>query len=211
MQTATLSTNELLDRALSCQNLKFLKVTSAFLVGNLNEVVAADTARGQKPGGGENGIMSGSQGSANPFGRRFGYWLVKRGMRVQEITSELFQPFLRARNTTSTTHKDRSLRSIPTIASDGAARGGFRTYTAATPAEQLLSEFPIHMQQERALAPITPAHYVIGLSHFLAEVFGAERVDVSTLCAADDERFTRLRAMTIRSERVELTSWCSRF
>ncbi len=35
----------------------------------------------------------------------FGYWLARRRMQAQEITAELFQPYLRARGATSTSHK----------------------------------------------------------------------------------------------------------
>jgi len=75
---------------------------------------------------------------------------------------------------------------------------------AATPAERLQSEFRIYLQQERALAPITQAHYVSFLSDFLTERFGAGPVDLSVLCAADVTRFVRHRAMTIQSKRVQL-------
>jgi hypothetical protein len=43
---------------------------------------------------------------------------------------------------------------------------------SATPAERLQSEFHIYLQQERAVAPITQAHYLMFLGEFLAERFG---------------------------------------
>jgi integrase/recombinase XerD len=135
----------------------------------------------------------------------FGYWLAKRGMQVQEITAELFQPYLRARaRRRRPTRNDRSAlyRLLNLLVRQGVVSAP--TLPAATPAERLQSEFRIYLQQERALAPITQAHYVSFVSDFLTERFGAGPVDLSVLCAADVTRFVRRRAMTIQSKRVQL-------
>lgn len=135
----------------------------------------------------------------------FGYWLAKRGMRVQEITAELFQPYLRTRaRRRRPTRNDRSAlyRLLDLLVRQGVVSAP--TLPVATPAERLQNEFRIYMQQERALAPITQAHYVSFLSDFLRERFGAGPVDLSVLCAADVTRFVRCRARTIQSKRVQL-------
>jgi integrase/recombinase XerD len=135
----------------------------------------------------------------------FGYWLAKRGMRAQEITAELFQPYLRARaRRRRLTRNDRSAlhRLLDLLVRQGVVSAP--TPPTATPAERLQSEFRFYLQQERALASITQDHYVRFVSDFLTGHFGAGPVDLSGLCAGDVIGFVRRRAMTIQSRQVQL-------
>jgi integrase/recombinase XerD len=135
----------------------------------------------------------------------FGYWLARRGMQAQEITAELFQPYLRAR-----ARRRRPTRNdLPALHRllDLLVRQGVVSapvLPAATPAERLQSEFRLYLHRERALASITQAHYVTFLRGFLAERFGSGPVDLSGLCAADVTGFVRRRAVAIQSKRVQL-------
>jgi len=135
----------------------------------------------------------------------FGRWLAKRGIQAQEITAELFQPYLRAR----------SRRRFPTGNEVSALRRLLNLLIrkgvvpepvppAATAAERLQSEFRLYLQQKRALAATTQDCYLSFVSEFLTERFGVGPVDLSCLCAADVTGFVRRRAVTIRSIRVQL-------
>jgi len=135
----------------------------------------------------------------------FGCWLAKRGIQAQNITAELFRPYLRARaRRRRPTRNDLSalqrllelLRRQEVVAA--------ATLPATTPAERLQSEFRLYLRQERALASTTQAAYTAFVSEFLTERFGAGSVDLSRLCAADVTRFVRRRASTIQSKRVQL-------
>lgn len=135
----------------------------------------------------------------------FGCWLAKRRIQASAITAELFQPYLRARaRRRCPTRNDLSalqrlvelLRRQRVVAAPASP--------AATPAEQLQSEFRLYLRQERALASSTQDCYTTFVSEFLAERFGAGSVNLSRLCAADVTRFVRRRAGTIQSKRVQL-------
>jgi integrase/recombinase XerD len=135
----------------------------------------------------------------------FGRWLAKRGIPAQEITAELFQPYLRARRR----------RRLPTGNDVSALRRLLDLLTrkgvvpapvppAATAADRLQSEFRMYLQQERALASTTQDCYLKFVGEFLSERFGIGPVDLSGLRAADITGFVRRRAITIQSIRVQL-------
>lgn len=135
----------------------------------------------------------------------FGHWLARRRMQAQEITAELFQPYLRARaRRRRPTRNDRSAlhRLLDLLVRQEVVAAPVLPVT--TPAERLRSEFRLYMQQERALASTTQACYLTFVSEFLTERFGAGSVDLSGLCAADVTGFVRRRAVTIQSKRVQL-------
>ena len=135
----------------------------------------------------------------------FGSWLAKRGILEQEITPELFPPYLRARaRRRRPTRNDLSAlqRLWDLLVRQGVVSPPVSP--VATPAERLQSEFRLYLQQERALASTTQNCYLTFVSDFLTERFGTGRVDLSGLCAADVTGFVRRRAVTIRSKRVQL-------
>jgi site-specific recombinase XerD len=135
----------------------------------------------------------------------FGCWLAKRGIQAQDITAELFRPYLRARaRRRRPTRNDLSAlqRLLELLRRKGVVAAAVSP--AATPAERLQSEFRLYLQQERALASTTQAYYAAFVSEFLTERFGTGLVDLSRLCAADITRFVRRRASTIQSKRVQL-------
>ena len=135
----------------------------------------------------------------------FGRWLANRGIQAQEITAELFKPYLRSRRQ----------RRVPTGSDLSALRRLLDLLIrkgvvpepvapAATAADLLQSEFRLYLQQERALASTTQSYYLAFVSEFLKERFGAGPVDLSSLSAADVTGFVRRRAVTIQSRRVQL-------
>lgn len=135
----------------------------------------------------------------------FGCWLERHRIQAQEVTAELFQPYLhaRARRRRPTRNDFSALqRLLDLLVRQGVVSGP--VLPASTPAERLQAEFRLYLQQERALAPTTQNSYSTFVSDFLAERFGSEPVDLSGLCAADVTGFVRRRAMTIRSKRVQL-------
>lgn len=135
----------------------------------------------------------------------FSWWLARRRMQAQEITAELFQPYLRARaRRRRPTRNDFSAlhRLLDLLVRQGVVPAPVSA--VATPAERLQSEFRLYMQQERALASTTQACYLTFVSEFLTERFGAGPVDLSGLCAADVTGFVRRRAVAIQSKRVQL-------
>jgi len=135
----------------------------------------------------------------------FGRWLAKRGMRAQEVTAELFQPYLRARRRRRLpTGNDVSAlrRLLDLLIRKGVVPAPVPP--AATAADRLQSEFRLYLQQERALASTTQDCYLKFVSEFLTERFGMGPVDLSGLCAADVTGFVRRRAITIQSIRVQL-------
>ena len=135
----------------------------------------------------------------------FGRWLAKRGIQAQEITAELFQPYLRARaRRRPPTGNDVSAlqRLLDLLVRKGVIPAP--ASPAATAAERLQTEFRLYLQQERALASTTQDSYLTFVSEFLTERFGAGPVDLSGLCAADVTGFVRRRAITIQSKRVQL-------
>jgi site-specific recombinase XerD len=135
----------------------------------------------------------------------FGCWLAKRGIQAQDITAELFRPYLRARarrrrptrNDLSALQRLLELLTRQEVVEAAAVR-------AATPAQRLQGEFRLYLRQERALASTTQAAYTGFVNEFLTARFGAGPVDLSGLCAADITRFVRRRAGTIQSKRVQL-------
>jgi site-specific recombinase XerD len=135
----------------------------------------------------------------------FGCWLAKRGIQAQNITSELFRPYLRARaRHRRPTRNDLSAlqRLLELLRRQGVV--AVVASPVATPAECLQREFRLYLRQERALAATTQAAYTAFVSEFLTERFGAGPVDLSRLCAANITRFVRRRASTIQSKRVQL-------
>jgi integrase/recombinase XerD len=135
----------------------------------------------------------------------FGCWLAKRRIRAQEITAELFRPYLRTRSRRRRpTRNDRSAlqRLLELLRRQGVV--AVPESPVATPAERLQSEFRLYLRQERALAATTQAAYTAFVSEFLTERFGAGPVNLSRLCAADITRFVRRRAGAIQSKRVQL-------
>src|SRR5215831_11104990 len=135
----------------------------------------------------------------------FGCWLAKRGIQAQDITAELFRPYLRARaRRRRPTRNDLPAlqRLLELLRRQGVVAAA--ALPVATPAERLQSEFRLYLRQERALAATTQAAYTAFVSEFLTERFGAGPVDLSRLCAADITRFVRRRAGTIQSKRVQL-------
>ena len=126
----------------------------------------------------------------------FGCWLAKRGIQAQDITAELFRPYLRARaRRRRPTRNDLSAlqRLLELLRRQGVVAAAVSP--AATPAERLQSEFRLYLRQERALASTTQAAYTAFVSEFLTERFGAGPVDLSRLCAAD---VTAIRAAACR-------------
>jgi site-specific recombinase XerD len=135
----------------------------------------------------------------------FGCWLAKRGIQAQDLTAELFRPYLRARaRRRRPTRNDLSAlqRLLELLRRQGVVAAA--ASPATTPTERLQSEFRLYLRQERALASTTQAAYTAFVSEFLTERFGAGPVDLSRLCAADITRFVRRRASTIQSKRVQL-------
>jgi len=135
----------------------------------------------------------------------FGCWLAKRRIQAQEITAELFRPYLRTRSRRRRlTRNDRSAlhRLLEVLMRQRVVAAP--ESPVATPAERLQSEFRLYLRQERALAATTQAAYTAFVSEFLTEHFGAGPVDLSRLCAADITRFVRRRAGAIQSKRVQL-------
>jgi site-specific recombinase XerD len=135
----------------------------------------------------------------------FGCWLAKRRIQAQEITPELFQPYLRVRGRRRrpTGHDLSALRRLlELLVRQGVVSAPVSP--AATPADRLQTEFRLYLQQERALASTTQSCYLTFVSEFLAERFGVGPVDLSCLCAADVTGFVRRRAITIQSKRVQL-------
>ena len=141
----------------------------------------------------------------------FGCWLAKRGIQAQNITAELFRPYLRARaRRRRPTRND--LSALQRLLELLRLQGVIATPVppAATPAERLQDEFRLYLGQERALASTTQRAYTTFVSEFLTERFGAGPVDLSRLCAMDVTRFVRQRAATIQSKRVQLMTTAMR-
>jgi site-specific recombinase XerD len=135
----------------------------------------------------------------------FGCWLARRGIQAQNITVELFRPYLRARaRRRRPTRNDLPAlqRLLELLRRQGVVAAAALPVT--TPAQRLQSEFRFYLRQERALASTTQAAYTAFVSEFLTERFGTGSVDLSRLCAADVTRFVRRRASTIQSKRVQL-------
>jgi len=135
----------------------------------------------------------------------FGHWLARRRMQAQEITAALFKPYLRARaRRRRPIGNDLSAlrRLLDLLVRQGVVSAP--VLPAATPAEELQTEFRLYLQQERALASTTQNYYLTFVSEFLTECFGAGPVDLSGLCAANVTGFVRRRAVTIHSRRVQL-------
>jgi hypothetical protein len=104
----------------------------------------------------------------------FGGWLANRGIQAQDITAELFRPYLRARaRRRRPTGNDLSAlqRLLELLRRQGVIAAALSP--AATPAERLQSEFRLYLRQERALASATQACYTAFVSEFLTERFGA--------------------------------------
>lgn len=135
----------------------------------------------------------------------FGRWLTKRKIIAREITAELFQPYLhaRARRRRPTGNDLSALRRLlDLLVRQGVVQASVAL--AATPADRLVTEFRLYLQQERALAATTQSYYLTFVGEFLEERFGAGPVDLSSLCAVDVTGFVQRRAVTIQSRRIQL-------
>ena len=135
----------------------------------------------------------------------FDRWLARRRLGVQEVTTELFEPFLRARaRRRNLTRCDVSAlkRLMRLLVREQIVPAPARP--AVTPVEALLAEFSHYLQEERALSSRTQFYYLIFVGEFLKEAFGNSSVDLSCLCAAAVTGFVRRRAATIQSKRVQL-------
>jgi hypothetical protein len=88
----------------------------------------------------------------------FGGWLAKRGIQAQNITVELFRPYLRARaRRRRPTRNDLPAlqRLLELLRRQGVVAAAALPVT--TPAQRLQSEFRFYLRQERALASTTQA------------------------------------------------------
>jgi len=135
----------------------------------------------------------------------FGNWLARRRVRAQEITVELFRPYLRARaQRRRPTGNDLSAlqRLLELLQRKGVVAAP--ASPTATPAERLQREYGLYLQQERALAATTRACYLPFVDEFLTQRFGVGPANLSRLCAADVTGFVRRRAVSIQSRRVQL-------
>jgi site-specific recombinase XerD len=135
----------------------------------------------------------------------FGCWLAKRRIRAQEITAELFRPYLRTRaRRRRPTRNDLSAlqRLLGLLRRQGVVAAPVSP--ESTPADRLQNEFCHYLRQERALASTTQACYAAFVGEFLAERFGNGPVDLSLLRAAHITGFVRRQAVAIRSKRVQL-------
>lgn len=135
----------------------------------------------------------------------FSRWLAKRRITAQEISAELFQPYLRARarRRCRTGSELRALRRLLNLlVREGVVPGP--ALPAGTPADRLATEFRLYLRQERALASTTQSYYLTFVSEFLRERFGVGPVDLSHLCATDVTGFVQRRAASIQSKRVQL-------
>ena len=135
----------------------------------------------------------------------FGRWLTKRQITAQGVRVELFPLYLRerARRRRPTGSESRALRRLLNLL----VREGVvpePATPAATPTDQLGTEFRFYLQQERALASTTQSYYLSFVSEFLRERFGTGPVDLAGLRATDITGFVQRRAITIRSRRVQL-------
>jgi site-specific recombinase XerD len=135
----------------------------------------------------------------------FGRWLGRRRIRAQEITAELFVPYLRsrARRRRPTRNDLSALRRLLKVLAQQAVVSAPAS-PSATPVQRLQREFRLYLQQERALASTTQNCYVNFVGEFLAERYGAGPVDLSRLSAAHVTGFVQRRAVTIQSRRVQL-------
>lgn len=135
----------------------------------------------------------------------FDRWLARRRFGAQEVTTELFEPFLRARaRRRNLTRGDVSAlkRLMRLLVRERIVPAPARP--AVTPVETLLGEFGHYLQEERALSSRTQLYYLTFVGEFLKEGFGNSSVDLSCLCAAAVTGFVRRRAATIQSKRVQL-------
>jgi site-specific recombinase XerD len=135
----------------------------------------------------------------------FSRWLARRGITAQEISAELFQPYVRARarrRRPTGCELSALRRLLNLLVREGVVREPLSS--AATPADRLATEFRVYLVQERALASTTESYYLTFVSEFLRERFGVGPVDLSCLRAADVIGFVQRRAVTIRSRRVQL-------
>jgi len=130
----------------------------------------------------------------------FGCWLAKQGIQAQEITAELFQPYLRARRRRrrSTGNEVSALqRLLDLLIRNGVVPAAVPP--EATPVDRLQSEFRLYLHQERALASTTQDCYLKFVNECLTQRFGIGPVDLSGLCAADVTGFVRRRAPPFRA------------
>ena len=135
----------------------------------------------------------------------FGCWLSKRQVQAQEITSDLFRPYLRTRaRRRRPTRNDLSAlqRLLELLRRQGVV--ALPSPPETTPAGRVQGDFCVYLRQERALTSTTQACYTAFVGEFLTQRFGAGPVDLSLLCAADITGFVRRRAATIQSKRVQL-------
>src|SRR3954454_5326719 len=95
----------------------------------------------------------------------FGCWLAKRGIQAQNITDELFRPYLRARaRRRRPTRNDIPAlqRLLELLRRQGVVAAA--VLPMATPAERVVTEFRLYLRQERALTSTTEAHYATFVS-----------------------------------------------
>lgn len=135
----------------------------------------------------------------------FSRWLAKHRLPPQEITTELLQRYLRFRARHRRPKSDDLAalkRLLNLLLKQGVIPAPPRP--SVTPADQLRNEFGSYLRQERALAASTVCHYLSIVGEFLAGLFGAGPVDLSTLCSSDIIKFVQRRAVSIKSKRVQL-------
>jgi site-specific recombinase XerD len=73
-----------------------------------------------------------------------------------------------------------------------------------TPSQELLKEYDLYLQKERALSPATRINYVPFIGRFLVGRFGRGRVDLSRLRAVDVLKFVRRTAGQLKNKLVLL-------
>jgi integrase/recombinase XerD len=135
----------------------------------------------------------------------FSRWLAKHRLAPQEITTKLFQRYLRSRARRRRRKSD-DLAALKRLLNLLLRQGVIpeSPQPSVTPADQLCNEFGSYLRQERALATITVSHYLSIVAEFLAKRFGAGPVDLSALGSSDIIEFVRRHAAAIKSKRVQL-------
>ena len=153
----------------------------------------------------EQGYCAGAMESQIRLVADFSRWMMKTQISPQKVTAECCKTYLRCRARRLRPKRDdrAALNRLLSLL----LRQGIivePSLPAATPVDEVQTEFGRYLCRERGLVCTTVNCYGSFAGEFLADRFGTGPVDLSLLRPTDVTGFVRCRATSIKSKRVQL-------
>ena len=137
----------------------------------------------------------------------FSRWLERKGIAAAAVGAQQTADYLRCRKKRRGARRrgdaEALVRLLKLLRNQGVIAEQALP-TIGTPAESLVREFDLYLQNDRALAVATRINYRPFVQQFLTVRFGSGPVDLSSLRAVDVIGFVRCQAGQLKGKRAQL-------